>query len=133
MEIQSELADGADEIEEGCIHAPWGESRICLCSSEGVDDEVLLHTVPYVDNEFVLNHVRANNNASASRMLLDLPRCRTNCEGIMSRAVSSLKNKRVRLLKHQDANGMRKLKAFLVEEFNFPPPREHARYVSIFH
>ena len=130
MEIQSEIIDGTNQIEEACIHVPWGDSNICLCSVNGVDDEVLHRSVPYIDNQFILTHVRNISNASAIRMLQELPRCRTNCEKSMIAAVSRLKSKRARLLKHKSEKGTRKLKEFLTEEFVFPPPTAHVKFVT---
>ena len=133
MEVQSEITDDVNQIEEPCNHVPWGDLRICLCSVNGVDDEILHRSVSYIDNEFILNHVRNISNASASRMLLELPRCRTDCEKVMTVAVSHLKRKRVRLNKDRNEGGPKKLKEFLAEEFVFPPPTTHVRFVTSFH
>ena len=80
MDIQNLIQDGVEQIEL-CYHAPWGESRICCCTDgleqEEEEEESRLRTVPYIHNE-------VDSNASTARMLLDLPRCKTNCVVLMS-------------------------------------------------
>ena len=134
MEIQNLNEDIVEQI-EFCIHAPWGESRICRCGVDGVaeeEEEILLRTVSYINNEFILNAIQDEGNATTARMLMELPRCETTCDKTMTRDLtrdlSKLKKKKKRLQKFRDAEGTTKFRDFLAEEFSFPPTTKNQRY-----
>ena len=116
MEVESETGSdvGAPDREEG--------------EGDG-EEELLLRTVPYIHNEYILTFISEHSTSSAARMILDLPLCKTKCEKKMTGALSSLKKYRARLIKNQHTDGG-KYARFLSAEFVFPPPTENPRSVQ---
>ena len=90
------------------------------------EEELLLRTVPYIDNGYILQQLFDNSNAFAAQMLLELPLCKTNCRVRIADALTKLKKKRARLLRRKNADGG-KYESFLSEQFIFPPLTENSR------
>ncbi len=99
------------------------QSNAHSVGGEEGEEEVLLHTVQYIHNGFILDYITTSSLSSATQMILELERCPTKDEKSIQGYLRALKNKRRKLSKNKKTDGGF-FDAFLAQEFVFPRPDE---------
>ena len=93
------------------------------------DEQVLLFTVPYVHNGYILEYLSQHGNTATANMLFELPLCRLEDSRLLVSSVSRLKRRRDKLVTQtpKSAEQANEFEQFLSAEFVFPVPSDTPR------